>query len=52
MNDWTHAIEGLAGAAISCLMFVWYISARLTRIETLLELLMDGRELVKIRQQK
>lgn len=60
-NEWTHAVEGLVGAAVSCLMFALKLSherhidtiklhERLKAIETKLDLLMDGRELLRVRK--
>lgn len=45
-----HSVVEVAGFVITALTFAWNFSARLTRMETKLDLLMSGRELLKVRK--
>lgn len=54
MNEWLqlHSLVEIAGFIISGFAFAGSISARLTKLETKIDLLMEGRELVKVRSAK
>lgn len=50
--NWPQTVVDLGGVLIMVLTFGWYLSGRLSSIETKVNLLMDGRELVKVRMAK
>jgi hypothetical protein len=52
MKEWfqPHTLVELSGFIVTGLGFAWKLADRLARLETKVDLLLEGRELLKVRK--